>query len=330
MPGGSGEQQRPYYIIQEHARLMNGIKPLGDTSWFEGLMGAWVEGTDYPNWTNNYDGDPSRTWNVRDQVYEAHSLNPFTGVAAYDPDPALTEVEGHLQDWEDLVTDIDPTDALAAAVDAALEAVADTAIDEATITAAVDAFEARGEESYQKALSGRLVTLLTGRAVMSDGFDGVTAYMANQRQREINDFDAKIRLMSQDSRQKFSIGFAEMFVNLLQFQHTAHQSFVGYAAELAKLRITGMQDQIATDLAYDDKEVRWKLDLNDYMNHTLGATVGSFGWPKESTKLERAMAGLGNSITTGIGVGTALGNPGAGVAVGLGGAALSILTALVS
>lgn len=315
MPGGSGETVRPNYIINEHARLLNDMEP------DDAAYGTYDGGYDW----SDYEG---LGLVVRDEVNTAAALNPFTGVSAYDPDPSMTEVEGHLQDWEDLVADIDPADALASAVDAALEAVADTMIDEATITAAVDAFEARGEDSYQKALSGRLATLLAGRAVMSDNFDGVTAYMANQRQREINDFDAKIRLMSYDSRQKFSVGFAEMFVNLLQFQHTAHQSFVGYAAEIAKLRIAVMQDQISQDLQYDDKEARWRLDLTDYMNHAIGAAVGSPGWPKESTKLDRIMAGLGNVAGLAISAGTATKNPGIGAGVALGGAALTLLTVL--
>lgn len=313
MSGASGEQQRPWYIIAEHARYMNNVAPVVDKDFFDKVFKTDV-GFD---WETKYTG---QGYNVRDLIGGgslapgAGELNPFEGVAAYDPAPALDEVDDQMSEWGIVIEDMDPQELLAIAAEQALLAAEDTAVPAEVIDAAVDAFEARSEEGFQRRLSGSLATMLAGRAVMTDQFDAMAAYMANQRQAEITDYDAKLRLIAHESRTQLAFNFASQFVNLLQLQVSAHQAFAAMHADIAKLRIVAMQDQIEKDLQYDDKEVRWQLDLMDYMNSAIGAAVGAPAYPKESTKTERLVSGIGNVATLGIGVGTAMGSAPAGVA----------------
>lgn len=303
--GASGELVQPNYLIQTHANWLNAYKPPLDST----------DGIKYDDmWT----AISANTLNVADEMTTASTLNPVTGVAAYDPDPWLTAVDDRLAEWDDLVADLDPYDKMLLAVESALAMVDDEILSESVLDDAVAAHTARTQPEFQRLLAGELASLLTGRAVMTGGLDDAFAGMTIQRTADLADYSAKLGMTFHGQRAEMAQNFTNTFVQILQLQMTVHEAVTVHMQDLAKMRIVAMQDQIETDLKYDEAEVKWKLNLFEFGSSVIASYSGAGPMPKPSTAGDRAIANLGNAFTTGIGVGTATKNPTIGGLAGLG------------
>lgn len=321
MPGGgaSGEVILPSYTIAQHSKWLNNNLPTA------GLLGLTTPAdTEYATYATTI-GNLVQ-FDVHTEMLAAAALNPFTGVAAYDPGPVFSDVEDQLTEWRDLVADLDPTEQLALAVDAALAHVDDDIHSTTAIAEASAAHEARTEEPYRRAVASQLATLLGGRAVMSSGFDSAMALMNNARQAELADYSAKLGLASYDQRTTATLQITQLFINLLNLQQTTNQAVSGLTYDIGKGRIVAMQDQQNIDLSYDENEARWRPSMFEYGSQVISSYSGASPVPRPMSKGERALSAIGNAISTAIGLGTTLGNPVAGIAGGIGYLALAATT----
>lgn len=309
--GSSGEVILPSYNIAQHSKWLNDNLPTGDMLGLTGDALTDYDGT-YTTAINAL-GD----FNAHEEMLLGASLNPFTGVAAYDPDPVLSDLEETLSDFDAIVNDLDPSDLMTLAVTAAIDAVTEDVYSETDIAAAVAAHEARTEEGYQRRVSSALSSLLVGRATMSSAFDGALSLMANQREAEIQDYSAKLGLLSQEKRISLAAQFSQQFIGLVQLQVTGHQALTETAKAIAQMRIVGMQDQIGTDVSYDENEARWRPGMLEYGAQMLSAYNGAGPVPRPPTKGERFMGLLTTSASVAIQGGMALGSPQAGIGVGI-------------
>lgn len=309
MPGGgsSGEVVMPTYMVAHHAKWLSdnlpdanmlGLSNPADTAYttYKGL----IEGID--------------DFNVASEIYLASNLNPFEGVQAYDPDADLTAIEDALEEFSTVVEGLSPEDTMALAVATALEQVNEEVYSEEEIAAAVAAHEARTEEGYQRRVSSTLSSLAVGRATMSGAFDAALVLQANQREAEISDYSAKLGLMSQEKRIGLAVQFSEQFIGLVQLQLTSHQALTELTKSVAQMRIVGMQDQIATDLGYDEAEARWRPGMFEYPAQMLASYSGGGPMPRPQSKGERLMSSLTTAGTVGIQAGMALKSPQLGLA----------------
>jgi hypothetical protein len=321
MPGGgsSGEVVLPTYAMAQHARWMHNKTP---TFEMVGLSGTAA--TDYTSYTGDLAAQPE--YHVHDEMVDAAALNPFVGVQAYDPDSDLSRIENSLDDFADVVEGLAPEDMMALAVASALESVDTDIYSEDDIATAVQAHEARTEEGYQRRVSGVLAPLFAGRATMSTGFDGALSLMANQREAEIQDYSAKLGLIGQEKRISLAVQFTEQFIGLVQLQLTSHQALTSLTKDVAQMRIVGMQDQIATDLGYDEAEARWRPDMFEYGAQMLSAYAGAGPVPRPQSKGERIMGALTTAGTVGLQAGMALKNP----QIGFGAAGATFLLSMLT
>lgn len=317
--GSSGEVILPSYNIAQHSKWLNNNLPTGNML---GLTGSALADYDTPSSPGdpNYkeDIDALTSFNTHEEMLDAADLNPFTGVAAYDPDSDLSDLEDVLDDFSSVVADMDPSDYLTMAVAAAIEAVDTDVYSEDDIAAAVAAHEARTEEGYQRRVSSALSSLMAGRATMTTAFDGALSLMANQREAEIQDYSAKLGLLSQEQRFTLAAQFSQQFIGLVQLQLTSHQALTEVSKAVVQMRIVGMQDQIAADVGYDESEARWRPGMFEYGAQMLSAYNGAGPIPRPPTKGERFMGLLTTSATVAIQGGMALGSPQAGIAAGIG------------
>jgi hypothetical protein len=288
--------------------MLNATKPY--------ISGATNFGTEM-NWSDFSDG-----YNVHDEMTTAGALNPFTGVAAYNPTGELDAIDDRFDLFSDLVDDIDPQDIMDQASEQA-RLISESILTGTTqITTAVTAHRAATEEDYQRRVSAELATLLAGRAVMSSGFDDAVVAMANRREAEIQDFSSRLGIAFEERKNQAVAQLIGQYIGIVQLQLTSAQGATALRADLAKQRILAMQDQINIDLGYDEAETKWVLSLFDYKNAVMASYRGAVTVPKEMGKGERALSMLSGALTTGISVGTATGSPQIGVIAGAGSAIL--------
>lgn len=291
--GGTGVQTIPSYVSQFHSNWMGDV-PIGVTT--AGV--ANTADTDAGLIATSVDG-----FNLASQLITAAALNPFTGVSAFNPDTILGEIDDVCQDFLDLIADLDPEDQLNAAITLATSQ-ADTIFNTDTrIDAAVNAFDLRGQEAFQRSVSRAAAGLLGSRSVMTGMFDNTIAYMENQRQMEVNDYDAKIRLTYQDQRINYIQTTAQSMLALVQQQIAAYQTAVELKMRTGIAHITGKNDQITADTALDKNEVLWTLDMFPaYVAGMISSYTGGVPSSREQSVGDKVMAGLFGAAQLGIGV----------------------------
>jgi hypothetical protein len=241
------------------------------------------------------------TTNLAGELEAAKLLNPFTGVSAFNPDAILGEIDDVCQDFLDLIADLDPEDQINAAIELATTQ-ADTIFNDNThIDAAVNAFELRGQDAFQRSASRSYAGLLGSRAVMTGMFDNTIAYMENQRQMEVNDYDAKIRLTFQDQRINYIQSTAQSMLAMVQQQLSAYQTGVELRMRTGIAHITGKNDQITSDTALDKNEVLWTLDMfPTYVAGMISSYTGGVPSSREQSMGDKIMATLFGAAQIGV------------------------------
>jgi hypothetical protein len=291
--GGTGMTTVPSYVSQYHSLWMGDV-PVNVNAAGE----ADGADTDAPLIEAKVNG-----FNLADELNTAKLLNPFTGVSAFNPDAILGEIDDVCQDFLDLIADLDPEDQLNAAITLATTQ-ADTIFNTNTqIDAAVNAFDLRGQEAFQRSVSRAAAGLLGSRSVMTGMFDNTIAYMENQRQMEVNDYDAKIRLTYQDQRINYIQTTAQSMLALVQQQLSAYQTAVELKMRTGIAHITGKNDQITADTALDKNEVLWTLDMfPTYVAGMISSYTGGVPSSREQSLGDKALATLFGVAQLGIGV----------------------------
>lgn len=291
--GGTGVTTIPNYVSQYHSLFLGDVK-----------VGVNADGTiANADTTATAIDDALAGFNLADELNAAKLLNPFTGVSAFNPDAILGEIDDVCQDFLDLIADLDPEDQLTAAITLATSQ-ADTIFNDNTqIDAAVNAFDLRGQEAFQRSVSRAAAGLLGSRSVMTGMFDNTIAYMENQRQVEVNDYDAKIRLTYQDQRINYIQSTAQSMLALVQQQLSAYQTGVELKMRTGIAHITGKNDQITADTALDKNEVLWTLDMFPaYVAGMVSSFTGGVPSAREQSVGDKVMAGLFGAAQLGIGV----------------------------
>lgn len=291
--GGTGATTIPSYVSQYHSQWM------GDTAVSVDATGvANHADTDATNINSSVAG-----FNLADELNTAKDLNPYTGVSAYNPDLVIAEIDSTCQDFLDLVADLSPEDQLRVAIELATDQADSVFNDNSHIDAAVKAFERRGKDSYMRSASRAYAEMLGARSVMTTVWDNTVAYMENQRQAEVNDYDAKLRLTHQDQRIQYIQSTAQNMLAQVSQQLQAYQTAVELKMRVGIAHIAGKNDKITADLAYDRNEVLWKLDMfPGYVAGMVSSYTGGVPSSREPSFGDKAMSALFGAAQLGIGI----------------------------
>ena len=309
--GGTAIASYPGYVQSLHTALLSGEQ--------------WTAEIDAITFT-----DPNHWGNVLDSMLAVTSGvggSPYALVTAYDPTDDIGLVQTRYDDWATELDAIDPstlmTDWVADAV-----TLADSAVTTTEINAAVNAFEARSQAAYLRNVSRFASGMFDIGAVMSSQFGMGLAQMELDRQDQLNDMDARMRLLAEreryESTRSYTGELARLYLTKLQEQRAG----IGGQLDISRIAATMYQDQILTDLDYEVKDATWDLELFAYPISNLNALSGAMQTYKAQTKGERLAANIMTSASFGLQTGTALGSPGAGVAAGVGLLATQLLTGI--
>lgn len=88
-------------------------------------------------------------------------------------------------------------------------------------------------------------------------------------------------------------------------------------AELARQRIVAKMDETSFNLDIEAKDATWNLELLQYHWNAMGAYSGAAVLPRAQTARERFLSSVFSSVSLGYQGGQAVGNPAAGVGIGL-------------
>jgi hypothetical protein len=253
----------------------------------------------------------------------ASAANPYTSVAAYDPDTDLGLVSTQLAALEAIVDAIDTGDIstyVTAAVTQAASLLPDSEID-----AAVASFEARSLAAFQRQVGRATAGMFDIRAVMSTQFDMMIANMEQDRAIQVDDMDSRLRLLTAQERYQAKIQLVDQILRLLSAQVQGTSGLVSHQFDLSKLSIVAKQDEVLSQVGFDEKDVLWDLNLLAYGQNVLSAISGAATVARPLNEKERLIAAVTNAGAFGLQLGTTMGNPAAGFAGGIGLLALQLI-----
>jgi len=338
MPGGgaSGEVVLPIPQLLQHARWLNAVEPpdMTGTPAHSEYTAYWDEMVYALEDTDLVSGGPTTALlalNVAEEMEIAAALNPFEGVASFDPGMAIQKLDRTVDSFTSVIDELDPNAILDAAVRTAVKFTEDELENDDRVQRAIETFERSTEDAFQRRVSDALISHEMGRSVMSTGFDHTLSAMNHDRARQIDDFGAKLALSGYERKVQIVQNYVGQFINLWQLRLQSRQTAVQVVQEAARFEIVARNDQLNADLRLDQSETQWRLDQFPYGSQVLAsyAGAGPVTLPKEEGLGSRLIGSAGTAVSAGIGIGTALGNPAAGVIGGLGVLAISALGGLI-
>lgn len=297
--------------------------------------------------------------------------SPFFGESAYDPDADLAAVQSRLSTWISNVDAFDSeTDWLSALTQARanvgtatfplanvfdmLESTVfseiatnvSTLVSSTIISNRVSAFTTRTAAQWQTQVAQFVGQMADLNAVMTSSYVWGLAYMHNQRQAEINDYQRSIEQQLYDSatqlmlQAQMSTGAQRVLTRdqaMLQGtermmnDRLAGQELVGKTAYLKadsmRVQIVAKQEQLARDLQIDVDDSEWDFRVLQHGANFLAAINGAPLIPKPPSQFQSVLSGAVGGAASGAAIGSVI--PGLGTAVGAGiGAAIGIIGSL--
>lgn len=246
--------------------------------------------------------------------------SPFAGEVAYNPAVDITEFLNALVTYEELVEDIGPATTWVDFIDQAKETVEDSLIDDTVID---NYTQAHADVMNDRLESEVLPKYKTGmrdiEAVMTSSFTVGEAILRSFHERDVAEFDARIRLLSYDTRNKYIMEGSKELISLMQLKLGHTQNWAQAVVEARRIKAVLGKEQIAEQIAIDEDDYRWGLELYQYGGNIMSSISGSAVQTSKggSSKTASAVGGALSGAAAGAMVGSAV--PGIGTAIGAAG-----------
>jgi len=257
------------------------------------------EGAVNPNW--HY----GRGINVFDEMYWASrkkgadpNASPYASVEAYDPDVDLRAIDERLDRYADVVDSLSPATEIAAAQAAALSFVDTNFFGEDKISDAVDAMDNRTKDRFLQMVSRMESGAFDVRAVMSSQFNVALSNMEIARQAEVDDYEKQLRVDRDSKRAELVTSVSAQWLAVLTAKLQESRAATALSSEINKQRIVAKNDQRNQNVAFEEKDALWDLDLFRYSNGVFSSIAGAATMTPGPTKAER-MLGM---VSTGVGL----------------------------
>ena len=248
--------------------------------------------------------------------------NPFTGVAAYDTDADLSNVQDaqtSLADIVDSLSDDNLSDMMGIAVD-----LFDTNLATVDVEDQIAAQEAVSLSDHLMNVGRVNASLWASRSILGSQAFLTAAAMEHDRAIRLEDASTKLRLFGDRERTEGILRLTDQLLRHKLAKVDAQKAVFLGQFDTAKLTMASKQDRIEHDLDMEVREATWDLSLFEYFNASLGALGGATTLPRAQTKRERLAAAVLTSASFGVQTGLAVGNPAAGVAGGIGALAVQL------
>ena len=262
---------------------------------------------------------------VGDEMVAVADTSPYASVSAYDPAADLTTAQAQFNEFLTQIQAFDPDATLgdatalasAFAQDALLDYIQDIdealSIDESRMDGLVSEYDLRSRSRHQSNVSQLTVGMFDIRAVMTTQFGMELANMGVEREREVSQFDAQLRLQFETDKRNTRAqlisqftsglipGLVDTYLKAVGVKLQGYQTAAQMQDGLSKEKIVAYQDQINWDLDAEVKDTLWNLNLFQYGVSVMSGFPGS-PTPEKSSKAERQLGMLVDLVGVGLGI----------------------------
>jgi hypothetical protein len=181
----------------------------------------------------------------------------------------------------------------------------------------MESFERRTKNAFLRNVSRAAAGMWDTRAVLNTQFGMMMANMESDRQIEVNDMEARLRLLQAQERANQTVQVARDFMNNHEFRINAYNAAIGNEMDVAKFKIITEQDKAEWDVEMATRDRLWNLELYAYGGNVLAGITGAATMPRAMTGREKILGAFTSSSAFGINVGVTTRSPQAGMAAGL-------------
>ena len=180
------------------------------------------------------------------------------------------------------------------------------------------AFEQRSKAHFQRSVSRATTGMWDVRGVMNTQFSMMLANMEQDRQIELDDMEARLRMLQAQDRSQQTVQVARDFMSNEEFRINALNAMIGAEMDISKFEIISEQDKLEWDLDMETRARLWNLELYSYAGNLLASGGGAVSMPRAQTAREKVLGAFTTSVSFGMNLGVNTRNPAVGVAGGLG------------
>jgi hypothetical protein len=253
--------------------------------------------------------------------------SPYAGEIAFNPDTNIAAMLSALNSFGQLVNPaeivFDPIMTWQAYVAGATVGI-DGILSEVQIVAAVAAYAAQLEDRLTTDTIPKYQTGMRDiNAVVSSSFVIGESVLRAFSNREVNDFEAKLRLQQYSQRNQAILGGVGEITNLMAGKLSFNDSLAKMSVEVYRIASVLKKEELSEQLDIDSKEYTWDLSLYQQGANMLGAMSGStVNTHKGPTTTQSTLGGAMSGAAAGYQMGSSSGYGGTGAAIGAIGGAL--------
>jgi len=302
MGGPSGEIKYQPYVQDAHAEML-----YGDTA------AAYATGL-----AGDFDS-LNMSFILTDTTTGIMNVNPYTGIAAYNPDTDLSLAQAAVDSYSGLISSVDETGTWGQMVDAAYAKLDTLLPSTAQVDSEVTAYEAAAKTQLANSYNRVAAGFSDINGVVGTAMPTALAMLELSFTTDVNRFRAERTHQADKNRAQAMLHSIDAMTNLLQTRIQGTATVAGMQIQRSASTIAAKEDQRIADTALSVDETFWRMRALRSGLDVLSGPSGVASGPEGPTKTERIMSGIGNSFAAGAEVGVQSGSLPLGLAVfGLG------------
>ena len=280
--------------------------------YIKGMHGLFVTGN---NQGFTVAGDVP-TNSLIDALNAASGNSPFSGGAAYDPDTELAALLTAICAYDTVVDALSYQTDWEAMVDAAVDKIDAKFLTSAYITAQIAAYSDNLDDRVENETLPRFKAGMRDiNGVMTSAFVLGQSHIEGMADRDVALFQADLNLKVAAERASLIDSAVGKMSGMHSMRIEGEKNVAAMTSEGNRIKIVTKTEQVREDLAIDEKDARWDLDIFTYAGNMLASITGGTAVPGDSdagkpSALQGAMSGaaMGAMVGSAVpGIGTGIG-----------------------
>jgi hypothetical protein len=268
--------------------------------------------TVHNDWLDNT-GSDLVTQSITDCINAAFTGNPFTGLAAFNPDDELNVMIAALGDLETLVDAINYHTDYDTILAAATSAIDTTLVPESYIVALIAAQSDVLDTEY----NGKIYPAFEAgmrdiNSVHTSSFVLGRSLLATERGDKMDKFAADLRLQNHAKRADLITQAVSEMLRLMIQKVELTRAWTSMTIDANRLVIAAKGDEVTEDKVLDVGEAKWDLEVWQYGANLLAAIGGGTASPQkiEGNQMARVVGGALSGASAGALIGSRVGGEG--------------------
>ena len=273
---------------------------------------------------------PSATRNVAAAIDAAITANPYdvvvnTGAVAYDPATPIAAMDTAVATLSTAITALDEETDWDSHLGVAKASIDSKLINTQFIEEDIKAYRDQADDMLTSVTLPRFRGGMRDiNAVTSSAFAIGEAYIEASNIRDVNKYAKEMKAKLNFQRNELATKSAEVMLNYTLNVSELKKAIAHYTIETNRLEIVANKEEQDVNLAIEEAEAKWDLDMLMYMGNAIAAIAGAATIREGITGPSTMRSALGGALS-GAGAGMMIGGPTGAAIGGIGGLLMGLM-----